>query len=144
VLSEDQPVFDAAIGLVLFPLDKLMSLVQAMRAPFDGDYDVRWGPLGAFVGCTVPWVTLIPYIYPPPPLADVVLQREDFERLLERLHVGDGIAAYREIIGNRPGCADLAAVRAVRISDRPPSARPTAMAPSTRGSIRCWRGGEHR
>lgn len=124
VLSDPQvPVYDAVVGLVFYPWDKISSLVIAAKAPFDGDLDVQWGPIGALVGCTVPWVTLIPYIYPPLPLPDVELAPEAFARLQARIGAGDGVGAYREIVGDPRGRVGGDALHEVRIATAVPEAR---------------------
>lgn len=105
----DAPVAEAAIALVLYPLDVLLSTVVAVRAPFDAELEVRGGPLGAVAGICLPWVTLVPYIYPPfhvmfaPQQLD--LTPPEFDRLITRIRAGDGVAAYREL--GRGGLGDV-------------------------------------
>lgn len=98
----DYPVSDAVSALVLYPLDLVMSASIAVRAPFDPELDIRWGPIGALAGVALPWVTLIPYIYPPygvlNPLPEVAIDRSAFDDLVARIKAGDGTRAYREIV----------------------------------------------
>jgi hypothetical protein len=110
------PVYDVIVPLVLYPVDKISSLLIALNAPFDPDIEIRWGPLGALVGIAVPWVTLIPDFYGPPPPGDLVLEPGAFDRLIARVNEGDGVRAYVEtfqVCGWRGGADALHSVRVV-------------------------------
>lgn len=102
----ERPVYDGVIAVLFYPWDVVASTIAAVRAPFDPDLDVTWGPIGAVAGIALPWVTLMPYLYPArhmtfPPEA-VVLDAASFAALESRIASGDGIAAYREIVGTCP------------------------------------------
>lgn len=98
----DVPVAEAVTAVLLYPLDVLNSTVTAVRAPFDSDLDITWGPAGAVVGIALPWVTLIPYLYPPlcllRPASEVQLSASDFAELVSRIRQGDGLSAYRALV----------------------------------------------
>lgn len=122
VLS-DPPVlaYDVIVPVVLYPLDKLSSLLIAIKAPFDPATDIRWGPIGALAGITLPWVTLIPDLYGPLPLRDVVLDRVDFDRLMTRVRQGGGVRAYIDIVKDCRWRGGQSALHSVRVYDGPPS-----------------------
>jgi len=69
------------------------------------------------VGIALPWVTLIPYIYPSPPLPDVVLERGAFAELLSRTRAGDGTGAYRQLVGSYPWCGGAGALVGIEMLD---------------------------
>lgn len=103
ILSDGQvPVAEAAVALLLYPLDVLFSTMVAVRAPFDADLDITWGPIGAAAGIALPWVTLVPHLYPPlfllRPVPEVELNPSDFADLVARIRQGDGLAAYRAVV----------------------------------------------
>lgn len=107
VLS-DPPMwlFDAAVAIVFYPWDVVSSTCVAVSAPFDPDLDVTLGPLGVVCGIALPGLTLMPYLYParhmafPPP--DVSLDESSFKSLVARIKAGDGLRAYRELVGKYP------------------------------------------
>ncbi len=53
-------------ALVFYPYNLLVSLGYAVSAPFDADYDIRLGPIGAVLGVGIPGFTLIPALDPLP------------------------------------------------------------------------------
>jgi hypothetical protein len=99
--SPPNAVYDTVVPVLLYPLDKLSSLIVAVRAPFDPDIDLQWGPFGAVAGITLPWVTLMPFVYPPFEWATVELEPAAYADLLSRIDAGDGAAAYLEHVGER-------------------------------------------
>jgi hypothetical protein len=120
------PVLDAGISLVLYPVDKFLSTLIALQAPFNADLDIRWGPVGALAGMTLPWVTLIPYLLPPNPLADIDLDPRVFDELCRRVREGDGVDAYTELVQECgwPGGCD--ALHSVRLRETPDSGASTS------------------
>lgn len=102
ITGGDSPAVEAVGSILLYPLDVLASTAVAVSAPFDARTDITWGPVGALAGICLPWVTLIPYGYPPlcmpQPSPVVELGAEDFEDLLVRIRSGDGITAYRQLV----------------------------------------------
>ena len=56
-------------GLLAWPADALISLGYAVAAPFQSDYRIRWGPVGALCAVVMPYLTLAPPLKVPPPLA---------------------------------------------------------------------------
>lgn len=102
ILSDgDTPVFEAFVALLLYPVDVLASTYVAVHAPFDEKLEVRGGPFGAVAGICLPWVTLVPYVYPPFHLMmqpkELELTGAEWEQLLARVRAGDGVAACREL-----------------------------------------------
>lgn len=126
VLSEPPIlVFDVIVPVVFYPLEKISSLLVAIRAPFDETTEIRWGPIGALAGVTLPWVTLIPDFYGPLPLADVVLDRAAFDELMRRVRAGDGVRAYVEVVRSCGWRGGEAALHSVYVHEGPgPEARP--------------------
>jgi hypothetical protein len=124
--SPPHPVLDVCIPLVLYPVEKFLSMLVAVQAPFNADLDIRWGPVGALAGLTLPWVTLIPFILPPNPLADVHLDPPVFDELCRRVREGDGVEAYTEIVQECgwPGGCD--ALHSVRLRETPDSGATTS------------------
>lgn len=112
------PVVDLCIPLVLYPLDKWLSFAIAVQAPFNADLDIQWGPVGALAGLTLPWVTLIPYIFPPERLADVDLNPEVFDEFCHRVQRGDGVRAYTELVQTSGWPGGFDALHSVRLHDR--------------------------
>lgn len=103
--DEDLALGCAISGLLLFPLESLLSAYTAVTAVVDPDLEIRWGPVGTVLGIGLPWVTLLPYVYGPyaalePP--EYTLDRAEFAELVARTRAGDGVAAYREIIADYP------------------------------------------
>ena len=100
----DAPVAEAVTAILFYPLDVLLSSVVAARAPFDPRLDITWGPVGAVAGIALPWVTLIPHLYPPlcvlRPAPEVSLSASDFANLVDRVRGGDGLSAYRQLVGS--------------------------------------------
>jgi hypothetical protein len=144
-LLSDPPrvVGDVLIPLVLYPLDKLLSLTVAVQAPFNPDVDLQWGPFGALAGLTLPWVTLIPYVYPPVALPDVELAPDKYAELMTRIDAADGVRGYAEIIGDgglHGGAGVLHSVAVLRgepprtqlhTAREPAPIRPTTTAPGS-------------
>lgn len=102
ILSDgESPVGEAVIALLLYPVDVLASTYVAIRAPFEERLEVRGGPFGALAGICLPWVTLVPYVYPPFHVMfqpkEIELSPAEFDRLLERVRAGDGVDAYRAL-----------------------------------------------
>jgi hypothetical protein len=99
-------LYDAAVAIIFYPWDVVSSTCVAMSAPFDPDLDVSLGPIGALCGIALPGLTLMPYLYPahhmtfPPP--DVPLDASSFKSLVARIKAGDGLRAYRDIVGSYP------------------------------------------
>ena len=114
------PVLDVCIPLFLYPIDKFLSSYVAIWASFDPNLEIQWGPVGALAGVTLPWVTLIPYLYPPHPLADVDLDPQVFDELRQRVHESDGVDAYIELVKKCgwPGACD--ALHSVRMAEEGP------------------------
>ena len=96
------PVAEAATAVIFYPLDVLISTAVAVRALFHPGMDITWGPVGAVAGITLPWVTLIPHLYPPLcmlwPTPEVNLSPAEFQSLVARIRQGDGLSAYRELV----------------------------------------------
>lgn len=123
VLSDPElPVYDAVVAIVFYPWDVVSSTCVAVSAPFDPDLDIRWGPTGAVAGIVLPGVTLMPYLYParhmmfPPP--DLELDTPACEALLARIEAGDGVSAYREIVGRYPWDGGSDAMISVELIER--------------------------
>lgn len=131
VLSDpEHPVYDAAIALVFYPWDVVSSTIAAVRAPFDADLAITWGPIGAVAGIALPGLTLMPYLYPArhvtfPPDA-VELDAASLDELASRIAAGDGVAAYREIVGDFPWDGGEAAMIAVEWVEAPRARRAVA------------------
>ena len=111
ILSDgDVPVYEAFVALLLYPVDVIASTCMAVSAPFDDRLEVRGGPFGALAGICLPWVTLVPYVYPPfhlmVPPKELELTPAEFDLLLQRVQAGEGAAAYREL-GKGAGLGDL-------------------------------------
>jgi hypothetical protein len=120
VLSDSLPIVNAGISLLLYPIDKSVGLVIVALAPFSSDLDIRWGPLGALAGITLPWVTLIPFLLPPRPLADVALDPQVFRELCDRVRSGDGVRAYTELVQECGWEGGFDALHSVRFHDSAP------------------------
>ncbi len=127
VLS-DPPIwpFDAAVAILFYPWDVAVSTWVAVSAPFDPDLDVSFGPIGALSGIVLPGVTLMPYVYPayhmmfPPP--DVQLDAASFRSLVARIEAGDGLRAYRDIVGSFPWDGGSEAMLAIELIGSHPQA----------------------
>jgi len=87
------------IALLLWPVETVFDIGLAVRAPFDRDLDVRWGPLGALGAIVLPGLTVVPYFYAPVLGWPTNVPPATFDALLERVRAGDGVAAYRELLG---------------------------------------------
>ncbi|MFO1050622.1 MAG: hypothetical protein U1F36_00240 [Planctomycetota bacterium] len=86
-------------GVLFYPFDKLFSLINAVHAPFDPDIDIRYGPLGALAGITLPEITLVPFVMQADTGArEVELPSDAFARLVEDARRGEGIATYLELV----------------------------------------------
>jgi len=105
ITGGDAPVVEAVTAVLLYPLDVLSSSAVAVCAAFDANMDITWGLVGAAAGIALPWVTLVPHLYPPPcmfrPAPSVELSVSDFELLLTRIRSGDGMATYRELVDHK-------------------------------------------
>ena len=102
ILSDgEMPVYEAFVALLLYPIDVIASTCTAVSAPFDDRLEIRGGPVGALAGICLPWVTLVPYVYPPfhlmMPPKELELTPAEFDLLLQRVQAGEGAAAYREL-----------------------------------------------
>lgn len=102
ILSDGEaPVYEAFVALLLYPVDVLASAYVAVSAPFDEKLEVRGGPFGAVAGICLPWVTLVPYVYPPFHLMmqpkELALTSAEYEQLLARVAAGEGVEACREL-----------------------------------------------
>jgi hypothetical protein len=111
ILSDgEMPVYEAFVALLLYPVDVIASTCVAVSAPFDDRLEVRGGPVGALAGICLPWVTLVPYVYPPfhlmVPPKELELTPAEFDLLLQRVQAGDGAATYREL-GRATGLGEL-------------------------------------
>jgi hypothetical protein len=83
--------------IVLYPYDLFRSLGYALQAPFDADYDVRLGPLGALLGIALPGVSLVPAIGPSPAIQGTwVLEHETLDSLIEA--AGQGRPALNQAL----------------------------------------------
>jgi hypothetical protein len=109
VLIDAPGVFGLGPAALLFwPVETVVDVGLAVRAPFDPDLDIQWGPLGALGAIVLPGLTVLPYIYRPPlgwprngPPANV--PPATFDALLARVRAGDGVAAYHELLGDAGG-----------------------------------------
>ena len=114
VLSDPpSPVRDAITTLVLSPFELLLDTAVAVRAPFDPDLDIRWGPVGAVAGIVLPWVTLVPDFYEQLPIPEITLEPSAFDVLVSRIRSRDGFDAYREIVAEFPWRGGEAALLSV-------------------------------
>ncbi len=64
---DDSPIGAAIFGLLLEPVDIVLSTVIAVDAMFDAETAVELGPLG-YVATLTPFFTLMPLLQLPPPL----------------------------------------------------------------------------
>ncbi|MFG0316213.1 MAG: hypothetical protein ACF8XB_02990 [Planctomycetota bacterium JB042] len=94
------PVADAALALILYPLDVLASTSTAVSALTDEDLGVRFGSAGALAGIALPWLTLVPYLKPPLILPERRIGDEEFARLAASFRTADEVAVYRELLGD--------------------------------------------
>ena len=119
----DAPVAEAATAVIFYPLDVLISTAVAVRALFHPGIDITWGPVGAVAGITLPWVTLIPHLYPPLcmlwPTPEVNLSPAEFQSLVARIRQGDGLSAYRELVDvGLWACQDAVMMSVVLVTPR--------------------------
>ncbi len=125
------PLHDAIHVLLLYPVEIVLDTGIAVTAPFDPDFEIRWGPIGAVAAIVLPGVTLMPDFYLPPGIReDVVLEEPAFDDLVARVRSGDGIKAYHEIVGHYPWRGGEAAVLSVELGSDTPveAAQPAAAA----------------
>ena len=91
--NEDQPVHGPLVGLLLEPIDWVMSTVTAARALVRSDLSVSGGPIGWFAAMT-PFATLIPELDLGPRRSATV-----DDATLERLRQGD-VDTARQVFGH--------------------------------------------
>ena len=125
VTGGDAPAVEAVTSVILYPVDVLASLAVAVRAPFDPRLDITWGPVGALAGICLPWVTLVPHLYPPSCLLEaaprVELRAAEFEELRARTRAGDGLRAYRELVAPGSWACGREAMTAVELLEYSPN-----------------------
>lgn len=126
ITAGDAPAAEAVCAVIFYPFDVLFSTAIAIRAPFDSDLDITWGPVGAVAGIALPWVTLIPHIYPPlcllRPTPEVELSSSDFADLVSRIRQGDGLAAYRALVAPELWACDRQTMMSVMLIVSPDNA----------------------
>lgn len=59
-VSDQGIIHGGELLMVLWPVHAFLAASAAIQAPFNGDYDIQWGPLGALAGIVVPGLTVLP------------------------------------------------------------------------------------
>ncbi len=89
---------DGLLALLSWPLDAVASTYWAVRAPFDSEYSIQAGPLGALCGIALPGITLMPG-FMNQPIPEATLSPSDKRRLLSGIRSGRAVEAYSETVG---------------------------------------------
>lgn len=111
------PLADAAFGLLLYPVDVVLSAGCAWHAVTDESFDIRGGPIGALAGIALPWVTLVPDLFPPTISVHRVTDAE-LDALVARIRAGDGRDAYNEVIACHHWLGGAEALISVELDER--------------------------
>ena len=98
-LEQDWPL-PIVTAVVVQPINMLFGVLQGCTAPFNAEYDIRFGPIGFVAGVLVPGLTVMPALMSVPgtwplPVDDAVRQQ-----VLEGIDAGNGVAAFRAAAGS--------------------------------------------
>lgn len=120
-IADPNPLVGIIAGLVCYPVNTTLGCVGGIAAAFDDGYDIRWGPVGWFLGVTIPGLTTLPANMRISH-AEIEVAHGEIEMLRSKMAQGQGAAVLTTMEAGRwllNGSSSILAVQTVE----PPACR---------------------